>query len=284
MPHHHKYIFRGDASALSGRIYRPQHIILDGECAASLTVAGGRSRCRVGPKQFGDIVRFGSAFAEAVGVFDDTEEATDMTYDWGGVRRLSTTTTVTSELEDLVIGIKPQLTIHRLRGTLRAKSPDAEHKETPITVEDETEFEGVSVDGHRLVIELNKSLFRECHTLARLLDAAADKHFVREHERHFFSRRPGKLAERLKHHIDRRSVVHGTIVKSIRWRDKPYPGAKIEHNVLTIPDIGTICFGEVLLAKSDRRLTMIRFHLGSPDGGSGAGGQGGSNGSPPPPP
>jgi hypothetical protein len=284
MHHPHKYIFRGNASALTGRIYRPKHIILDGECAASLTVAGGRSQSRVGPKRFGEIVSFGSAFTSAIGVFDDTEAATDMTDEWDKEHRLSTTTTVSSELEDLVIGIKPQLTIHRLRGSLRAMSPDDRHPETPITVEDDTGFEGVSVDGHRLVIELNKPLFRECNTLARLLEAAADKHFVREHERHLFATGPGRLVERLKRHVDRCSVVHGTIVKSIQWRGKPYPGAKIERNVLTIPDIGTVSFGDLLLGKSDRRLTMIRFHLGSPDGGSGAGGQTCGNGGPPPPP
>ena len=34
------------------------------------------------------------------------------------------------------------------------------------------------------------------------------------------------------------------------------------------PEFGTIFFGEILITASERRLSMIRLQLGSPEGGS----------------
>src|SRR5712692_3126938 len=279
-----RFIFRGNASALSGRIYRPQDFFLEADCASSLTVAGGRSVSKVGGKQFGNIVRFGSAFTSAEGSFDDTKQASEMTYGRVAQGSLTTSTTVTAELQDLVIGIRPQLTIHRLRGTLNAKSP-ASGGQTPITVGSDTVVEGASVAGYPLIVELNMPLYQQFSTLAQLVAAADNPTFVSEHGDCLFMRSPlGGLpapppAGRL---VQGSGLTYGTIVKSVRWADKPYPGAQIDHNTLTVKDIGTIFFGEILISEVDRRLTMIRFDLGSPDGGSGAGGETQSNGSYPP--
>jgi hypothetical protein len=275
-----RFIFRGNASALSGRIYRPNDFFLDANCASSLTVAGGRSVSRAGPKQFGDIVRFESAFTSAEGVFDDTKQAIEMTYGRVAQGTLMTSTTVTSELQDLVIGIKPRLTVHRLRGTLNAKSPGG-GGQTPITLGSDTVVEGVSVDGYPLIVELNLPLFQKFSTLAQLQTAADDPGFVDEHGDCLFMRSalsgvpPPTPAGRL---IQGCGLTYGTIVRSIRWADKPYPESNIDHHSLTVKDIGTIFFGEILISEADRRLTMIRFDLGSPDGGNGAGGEGQSNG------
>jgi hypothetical protein len=274
-----RFIFRGNASALSGRIYRPQDFFLDANCSSSLTVAGGRSVSRVGAKQFGEIVRFGSGFTSAEGFFDDTKLAIEMTYGRVAPGTLTTSTTVTSELQDLVIGIKPRLTVHRLRGTLNAKSP-AGGGQTPITIGSDSVVEGVSVDGYPLIVELNLPLFQQFSTLAQLVAAADDPGFVDEHGDCLFMRStlngvppptPGRL-------IQGAGLTYGTIVKSIRWADRPYPESQIDHHTLTVKDIGTIFFGEILISEVDRRLTMIRFDLGSPDGGTGAGSEAQSNG------
>jgi hypothetical protein len=64
--------------------------------------------------------------------------------------------------------------------------------------------------------------------------------------------------------------MHGTIVKSIRWANQPYPGATIDGHVVTVPEFGRIFFGEVAVQKMSRRLTMMRLELGSPIGGDAA--------------
>ena len=45
----------------------------------------------------------------------------------------------------------------------------------------------------------------------------------------------------------------------MRWADKPYPGAEIDDNVITIPDCGDIYFGEIYLSGCCRRLMMLRL-------------------------
>jgi hypothetical protein len=49
-----------------------------------------------------------------------------------------------------------------------------------------------------------------------------------------------------------------SIVRQVKWRGKTYNG-----NTLTLAGFGTIYFGEVLMNENNRRLTMVRLHMGS---------------------
>jgi len=44
-----------------------------------------------------------------------------------------------------------------------------------------------------------------------------------------------------------------------------------------VPDFGKIYFGEMFIKGDSRRLTMVRFQLGSPDGGEVAAAEGETN-------
>jgi len=68
-------------------------------------------------------------------------------------------------------------------------------------------------------------------------------------------------------------------VKSIKWAGEPFPGAHIESNMVTIPDFGRLFFGELLISRYDRRLTMLRGALGSDSGGDVSGSDVQDNGS-----
>jgi hypothetical protein len=61
------------------------------------------------------------------------------------------------------------------------------------------------------------------------------------------------------------------------------PGFKIEGHILVVPHFGEIALAEVFATPGSVTLTMLKFKLGSPDGGGGSGGQGGTNGQPSPP-
>jgi hypothetical protein len=63
------------------------------------------------------------------------------------------------------------------------------------------------------------------------------------------------------------------------WTAKPYPASKIDGHVVMVPDFGQIFFGELLVGSSERRLTMVRFDMGSPIGGWADGGGVDTNGS-----
>ena len=63
-------------------------------------------------------------------------------------------------------------------------------------------------------------------------------------------------------------TIYASVVREIRWKGRPYPGATIDHHIVTVPNFGKIFFGEILIGAISRRLTMLRLSLGSPVGGS----------------
>lgn len=250
-----RFIFHGTAAAFGGRIVRPADITFEPSCAASLPATGGRSTARRPGGNFGDVVRFGPARAHAEGVFDDFDQAVELTYGRLEEQTMTTSTTVTAEIEQLAIDGKPALTVERLRGTLRARSA-AQAEETPISLVEDTVIENVALDGHRLLVDLNFPVFQLHNTRAKLITVAKDPKFVRDHGPCFF--------------FPPRGVIHATIVRSLRWDGAPYPGAQLDQHSVAVPDLGRIFFGEMLIDASLRRLTMMRVEFNSAVGGCAA--------------
>jgi hypothetical protein len=273
-----RFVFRGNAAALAGQIYRPRTIIVDVEGASSLGVSGGRSQAQIKGASFGDIIKFGSAMTFAEGLFDDEKTARAVTDHKGRQEDLSSTTTVTSELRELAVGQDPVFSAKRIRGTLVSRKPD--HSGEPsISPSKDTTIQGVDIGGRVLDVKLNTSLFQKYDTRSKLVAAVDDPKFVRAYGQHMVTsatiegqpRRPGL--------ISRNGTVYATIVEKIAWKGKPYPGATIDGHTVTVPEFGTIYFGELLIMSAERRLTMVRFELGSPIGGYADAGDMSSNGS-----
>src|ERR1700730_18596739 len=109
-----RFVFHGHATALSGHIFRtaggPTDRLIDGGCASSLTVVGGRSHGEAKEFRFDDFLSFGTAMTNAEGLFDDPERATALTHGRGREEDLTTTTTVTVQVTDFKIGQKPTFT------------------------------------------------------------------------------------------------------------------------------------------------------------------------------
>jgi hypothetical protein len=76
-------------------------------------------------------------------------------------------------------------------------------------------------------------------------------------------------------------VVLCSLVEKIETDLEKLPGVEIEGHVIRIPHYGEIALAEVFAKHATRTLTMLRFKLGSPDGGSGTSGGGTTNGQPP---
>jgi hypothetical protein len=74
-----------------------------------------------------------------------------------------------------------------------------------------------------------------------------------------------------------------TLVQEMHWTDGAHPDAKIDGNTIIVPNFGRVYFGELLVQDASRRLTMVRYQLGSDDGGDGSGAAGDTNGSQWPP-
>jgi hypothetical protein len=264
-----RFVFRGNAAAIGGRIVRPNDLIIDPGIASSLTSVGGRSQSKGGAKAFGDFVSYGAVETLAEGVFDKLEQHIELTNKWTGEDQLTTTTRVHAEVRDLNVGRKPKLTIKRLHAALLSKSPGGSG-EPAIAAGAETVIENAAIDGHGIVVDLATEVFQKYDTRSKLLTAVDDPKFVKESGACLFLKvsaagSPASMMGRLLHAC---GTIHATIVRSIRWTGDPYPGATIDHNSITVPDFGKIFFGELIITDLSRRLTLMRLELGSPDGGT----------------
>jgi hypothetical protein len=261
-----RYIFHGDAVAIGGRVVRPKDVWFDPECGSTQPTTGGRTSAAVKGRRFDKFLRFGSATSLAEGAFDDRKKQQQVTKGIGRHEDLSTTTTVRAAVTDLVVGVKPQLVIKRLRVSLISKSPEKPDGETIIGMGKDAAIDGVAIGGHKLVIELNKTLFRENDTFTKLKRAAQDATYMQNHAACLVvgATIDGKPQSGL---IEVRGTCYGTIVQSIRWAGKPYPDAVIDGHVVTVPEFGKIYFGEILISRDARRITLLRCEFGSPFGG-----------------
>lgn len=273
-----RFVFRGNASALSGQIYRPKTIIVDTDGASSLGVSGGRSRAEIKGRAFGDVVRFGSAMTLAQGLFDDEKAAKAVTDHKGRQDDLSSTTTVTAETRELAVGSTPRFMAKRIRGTLISRKPDHSGEPSIAPAKDAT-IQGVDIGGRTLEVRLNTSLFQKYDTRSKLLAAVADPKFIRTYGAQLALGATVEGQPCRSGLVSRDGVIYTTIVEKIEWKGKPYPGATIDGHTVKVPEFGTIFFGELLIASSERRLTMVRFELGSPVGGYVDAGDMSSNGS-----
>jgi hypothetical protein len=270
-----RYLFHGHASAIGGRIVRhrnkPIDLVIESESDSALTPVGGRSQSKVAGKNFGGLVSFGSASTLAEGLFDNHRQVVKASYGRLDEHALVATTRVTADIRDVVVGTGPTLTVKRLRGTLHSRSPFGSGQPSiqPIDARKQTVVEGVFIDGHELLIELNARIFGKFDTHAKLLTAVDDPRFVSSHGHHLFMRSgvDNRLTPAAGRLVVTHGLIHSTIVHKLRWKGKSFPGAHIDHHSVKIPRFGRIYFGELLISDRSRRLTMMRVKLGSPIGG-----------------
>jgi hypothetical protein len=128
-------------------------------------------------------------------------------------------------------------------------------------------------------VNLNIGLFQKYDTRSKVAAAADDPKVISKFGQHFVPDATIANTSRRAGLIVRNGIVYTTIVEKIAWVDKAFPGSKIDGHVVTIPDFGQIFFGELLVGSSERRLTMVRFDMGSPIGGWADGGGVDTNGS-----
>jgi len=264
-----RFVFRGNASAIAGQIFRPKTIIVDVPCGgASLGVSGGRSQAQIKGASFDDIIKFGSAYTLAEGLFDDEKQAAAVTDHDGRQSQLAATTTATAETREVSVGLKTLVTFKRVRGTLIHRSPAPGSGEPSIVPGRDTTIQGVVIAGNALTVNLNIGFFQKYDTRSKVLAAADDPKCFKGYANHFVTGATveGQPVDR-GGLVSRDGVIYTTIVKELKWEGKPPNNARIDGHTVIVKDFGTVYFGELLIGKTGRRLTMARFELGSPIGG-----------------
>jgi hypothetical protein len=157
-----------------------------------------------------------------------------------------------------------RLVIDRAEAYLKSVYRAADPQPTITPVKEETNLEGLSIDGVRFRVELDSKPFRAlgtCHEFDHGATAHAD-----------FGQRLAKRLLSLRQESPSGPVGKGcyvsSIIKSIEPLDPMPKGAEIDEHVITWPDFGKVILGEMLISDFSRRLTMVRLELGSPVEGS----------------
>jgi hypothetical protein len=252
-----RYVFRGNVSAFTGSIYRPEHIPM-GVAGSCLSVAGGVSRSATGRVDYGNgFVTIGSASTTAEGRIDDLGRAKAWTDNRRKIREdsLPTTTRAGAEVRDFAIRRNHSFAIAVATVTVEGHSPRS-GSEPGIPVV-RAALEGLAVDGAGITVEFNTEFFQKNDTWSKVRSGIAAHR---------------KTAPRMPPLWERNGAIYGTIVKEMRWSGQAPAGSRIDGNAIIVDDLGTFYIGEIIITDVSRRLTLFRAELGSPDGGSGGGG------------
>jgi hypothetical protein len=248
-----RFLFTGKAVALGGRLRRQGDRLLDGnagfingEASSCIPITGGRATgTSKGRSYHRGLIQFGKASSEAHGDYDSPAKALEYTRGNHGENELGTATTVKCSLASLKLRVpgekgadgkllRPRSFEARKLAAILGTTCDRSQKKKRIAVSiSGITFDGLKVDGHSLIVKLK-----------------ADKDL------------------QLSTAESRRPVVR-TFVEALSFKGDKAPDRVeiVKPNILKIQGLGVIHFGEIFVIGNSRRLTLLRFQLGSPIGG-----------------
>ena len=248
-----RFVARGNAVAFAGRVTRlgdrdvNQPVDLPGN-SASLPVTGGLSHAETG--------RFAllhdhswpqplvSLAAGSTRAWDDGNERTRVTHVMATVDQLA---------------IAGRFFVDRGAGYLRS-SYRRGVDEPDITIGDPA-LAGLRCDEHAITVRWRTDIFNKASTYTALQKAwsgaKAGDALDRQVLRPAGTRRTAKTLPAMKGYV----LVS---VCELAWADKPHPEVTLDGHVVRWPGFGTVYVGEMLVSHHQRRLTLLRFELGSP--------------------
>jgi hypothetical protein len=274
--HPRRFVFRGHSTGVAAHIRRPVTKLLPVQGCSSLPVTGGYHESTLGPGQLEKWVSFESVTTSAHGDYVDPEEGVKTTLGEVAFDAARTKTHVTASVKGLVILGR----VHIGHAAIGLISHSPVGTDQPSILLEGNVLEDVRIDDSRLKITLDEKFFRECDTRHKL----ATRHAAGLPAEHADMFLPASTTEtQLTNFPPNNGMVKCTIVKEITWDGAPHPTAKIHGHVVRVPNFGKIYFGEMFITDHSRRLTMVRFQLGSDDGGEVTGADGETNGATWPP-
>ena len=256
--HHIPFHFHAGGHAISGIFERPIPHVIEAQASVTLPTIGGVAQARVENFRAHHFLSFKSAHTHVSGSRQDENIVT---------------INATSVIEGLdILGV---VTAERIVSRVtseydgRKDNPkgtniNGNNKEGHIVAVG-SEFHNLRIAGHRVEITLRHNLLLECKTFSDL------------HDKLIAGKGPEKEED-----------VYGEVALcSLVEKIEPaeFPGVEKEgRHTLKIKHFGTVSFAEVLATGGERTLTMMRLHLGSPDGAFMTVAETCTNGRPWPPP
>jgi hypothetical protein len=173
-----------------------------------------------------------------------------------GEEALASTTTAYAQVNDIVADSK-RIRIEQVAVQITAR-PSRDGGQSAISIGRKTAIRGVTIDGYTLQIGLDLKRFEEEATFDAVVSSRSRSALT--HEQH-------------------KDVLYTSLVNDLKWKGKAHPTAKVEGNSVYVEGLGRVYFGEIVIERSARRVTMLRLHLGSPIGLRVGFGDVGTNGS-----
>jgi hypothetical protein len=240
------FAFHADAYALNASFHRPVTCQIEALAATCLPVIGGHAQSCEKDFCAPRLARFKSAHSHVSGSMQD--------------ERTATTQAITT-IHDL--NIMDVITADRITCRLTSEHRIGETEGFILAIG--STFENLRIAGFPFHIVLRHELLLGSRTHADLADKVASL------------KANGKIA----------AAKGGVVVCSLVERiETDFPGLSDEDkkkHIVHIPHLGTLSFAELLSVEGLKTLTMLRFDLGSPDGGGGTAGGTTVNGKTPPP-
>jgi hypothetical protein len=289
-----RFLFNGSAVAFGGRIRRPDDLFLKAAGVSHLPVTGGFSESHVtGPDvsqyHYKEYLTFSEAYSRAHGDFSDPKKAAEFTHGNHGLNNIPAVTTVEARLHDLQIVAGEDLAagtpkrvffVQKLHVSMQTTSSPSAGQSVIRSLS--AKFEGLSLKtGSKadaapvgLNVSLATDIFADNETKSKLREKYAKDgdfrkkyascfHPLGDDDKGFLSNLVGK------HDIPHAEVgpIVCTFVTGLSWDAAVPEGVEILNNRVTIPGLGRLYFGEIVIDDKYQRVSLLRFELGSNVGG-----------------
>jgi len=241
-----RFHFHATGYALSAHFHRPVDVPIPAQAALALPIEGGHAHSGVEKFNIPRLVSFHSAHTHLSGSWQDEDTAT-------------TSVTVVVEGLKILDFLSIDRMVTRLTSQYNMKQKNSESHIIAVG----SHFQGLRLGGFEVKVTLRHDLLLKSKTFADL------KNNVKNDEK------SGRIV------IAGDEVLLCSLVGKIETDLADLPGVEVEGHTIRIPHFGQIALAEVFAGRGIRTLTMLRFELGSPDGGGGSGGSGTGNGQPP---
>jgi hypothetical protein len=240
------YHFHAGAQAFSAHFVRPVDVPIPAQAAVFLPNVGGHAHSRVENFMESRLASFKVGESHVTGSWEEPTVAT---------------TSATALLEKL--SVLDFLTADKIVCRLSGRYEDGQKSPESHIMALGSYFQNLQLGGFEVKVILRHELLVESETFADLTkNLKGDTSAVIKSEVIFCT-----LVEKLE------PDPHLLKVKGFKV---------VGRNRMIVPNFGKIALGEIVATPGSIHLTMLRFKLGSPDGGGGSGGQGGTNGQPTP--
>ena len=274
------YYYHAHAMALGGRLTHPELKSIESQASASLPITGGLAKAHMDNYRLVGLegpISFNAAQCTVTG-----EPTAGNPY--------LHTTQVSIEIDELNVLNKVTADRIVLKMDCRHNCDPKSKEEEPSITTAGSDFVNLKINGHRVDIEMDHSTLADLGTYGKCADAFKDPNPKKKQALLDLmvgrGMPPQASGTDPQHRVD---IYNGyndlaadlgktvvcSFVKKINRLDT---GIKAWGPIIRIPNFGTVYLGELVISHGMRRLTMLRFELGSPQSGSVGVGTGTGNG------